>query len=282
MKKYNSNIKLGTATLNVVNFERQLKFYTEATGMTIISKNETEATLGTSDNTPLLHLKKVDGPLVRSYGLYHIAYLVPDEQSLANILRHFIDSNIHLDGGSDHGYSNALYLSDIEGNGIEVYYDKDESTWDIKEDGRIIGVTEPIDATHLLDISETVIPYSLPVGTIIGHVHLSVQNSTVSSNFYQEALGFSDKFTVASASWIAYGNYHHHLAVNHWGGPNLSPRQKGTPGLDHFEILFIDDAAYNKVVENIKNNNTKIISEYDNKIIINDPNGIEIHLIKEV
>ena len=206
MKKYNSNIKPGTATLNVVNFDRQLKFYTEAIGMTIISKKETEATLGTSDNTPLLHLKKVDDPLVRSYGLYHIAYLVPNEQSLANILRHFIDSNIPLDGGSDHGYSNALYLSDIEGNGIEVYYDKDESTWDRKEDGKIIGVTEPIDANHLLDISESVVPYSLPVGTIIGHVHLSVQNSTVSSNFYQEVLGFSDKFTVASASWIAYGD----------------------------------------------------------------------------
>ena len=282
MKKYNSNIKLGTATLNVVNFERQLKFYTEAMGMTVISKNETEATLGTSDNTPLLHLKKVDGPLIRSYGLYHIAYLVPDEQSLANILLHFIDFNIPLDSGYDHGYSNALYLSDIEGNGIEIYYDKDESTWNIKEDGKIIGVTEPIDATHLLNISETVVPYTLPVGTIIGHLHLSVQNSTVSSNFYQNVLGFSDKFTIPNASWIAYGNYHHHLAVNHWGGPHLGLRQKGTPGLDNFEILFIDEDTYNKVIENIKNNNTKIISEYDNKIIINDPNGIEIHLIKEV
>ena len=282
MKKYNSNIKLGTATLNVVNFERQLKFYTEAMGMTVISKNETEATLGTSDNTPLLHLKKVDGPLIRSYGLYHIAYLVPDEQSLANILLHFIDFNIPLDSGYDHGYSNALYLSDIEGNGIEIYYDKDESTWNIKEDGKIIGVTEPIDATHLLKISETVVPYTLPVGTTIGHVHLSVQNSTVSSNFYQNVLGFSDKFTIPNASWIAYGNYHHHLAVNHWGGPHLGLRQKGTPGLDNFEILFIDEDTYNKVIENIKNNNTKIISEYDNKIIINDPNGIEIHLIKEV
>ena len=120
------------------------------------------------------------------------------------------------------------------------------------------------------------------MGTIIGHVHLSVQNSTVSSNFYQEVLGFSDKFTVSSASWIAYGDYHHHLAVNHWDGPNLSLRQKGTPGLDHFEIIFIDDITYNKVVENIKNNNTKIIGEYDGKIIINDPNGIEVHLIKEI
>ena len=87
---------------------------------------------------------------------------------------------------------------------------------------------------------------------------------------------------MASASWIAYGDYHHHLAVNHWDSPNLSLRQKGTPGLDYFEILFIDEETYNKIVKNIKVNNTKIISEYDEKIIINDPNGIEIHLIKDI
>ena len=87
---------------------------------------------------------------------------------------------------------------------------------------------------------------------------------------------------MASASWIAYGDYHHHLAVNHWGAPNLSLRQKGTPGLDYFEILFIDEETYNKIVKNIKVNNAKIISEYDKKIIINDPNGIEIHLIKDI
>ena len=129
MEKYNSYIKLGTATLNVVNLERQIKFYTESMGMELISSNPQGATLGIKDNTPLLYLNKVEGPLVRSYGLYHIAYLVPSKQDLANILRHFIDTNTPLDGGADHGYSNALYLADIEGNGIEVYYDKDESTW---------------------------------------------------------------------------------------------------------------------------------------------------------
>ena len=137
MEKYNSNIKLGTVTLNVVNIEKQIKFYTESMGMELISNDDSGATLGTKDNTPLLYLNKVEGPLVRSYGLYHIAYLVPSKQDLANILRHFIDTHTPLEGGADHGYSNALYLTDIEGNGIEVYYDKDESTWDKREDGKI-------------------------------------------------------------------------------------------------------------------------------------------------
>ena len=214
MEKYNSNIKLGTVTLNVVNLEKQIKFYTESIGMELISNNAQGATLGTKDNTPLLYLNKVEGPLVRSYGLYHIAYLVPSKQDLANILRHFIDTHTPLEGGADHGYSNALYLTDIEGNGIEVYYDKDESTWDKREDGKIVGITEQLDADHLLSISEKVIPYTLPIGTTIGHIHLSVKNSSESTSFYQKVLGFKDKFTVPSASWIAYGNYHHHLAVN--------------------------------------------------------------------
>ena len=281
MEKYNSNIKLGTATLNVVNLEKQIKFYTESLGMTLLSNNSQEAILGTEDNTPLLYLNKVDGPLVRSYGLYHIAYLVPTKQDLANILQHFIDTHIPLDGGADHGYSNALYLADIEGNGIEVYYDKDESTWDKRENGTIVGVTEPLDADYLLNISEKVIPYKLPIGTTIGHIHLSVRNSVESSNFYQKVLGFKDKFTVPSASWIAYGDYHHHLAVNQWAGPNLSLSEKGTPGLAHFEIIFVNNNVYTDIINNIKEYNINIVNELSNKIIINDPNGIEVHLVNQ-
>ena len=281
MEKYNSNIKLGTASLNVVNLEKQIKFYTESMGMELISNDDSGATLGTKDNTPLLYLNKVEGPLVRSYGLYHIAYLVPSKQDLANILRHFIDTHTPLEGGADHGYSNALYLADIEGNGIEVYYDKDESTWDKREDGKIVGITEQLDADHLLSISEKVIPYTLPVGTTIGHIHLSVKNSSKSTSFYQKVLGFKDKFTVPSASWIAYGDYHHHLAVNQWAGPNLNLRQKGTPGLAYFEIIFVNNATYTNIINNIEENNINIVHELSNKIIINDPNGIEVHLVNQ-
>lgn len=121
MKTYNSNIKLGIATLNVENLEKQTDFYTTKMGMTILENSSETVLLGTHDNTPLLKLQKTEHKFVHSYGLYHIAYLVPTEQDLANILKHFVSSNIALEGGADHGYSNAIYLSDAEDNGIEVY-----------------------------------------------------------------------------------------------------------------------------------------------------------------
>lgn len=279
MKKYNSNITLGSATLNVNDLAKQLNFYTDAMGMSIISQDDNTASLGTKDGKILLNLNKVDATFVRSYGLYHIAYLVPSEQDLANILKHFVKSKTALIGGSDHGYSNALYLEDVEGNGIEVYYDKDESLWDKKEDGRIIGVTEPIDAEHLLNISNDVIPYELPVGTVIGHIHLSVKDSKESTEFYQHILGFKDKFTVPSASWIAYGDYHHHLAVNNWGGPNLNLRKKGTPGLANFNIIFDDSNVFKTIKNNIENNSVVILEKTENSLIIEDPNGISFTLI---
>ena len=84
-----------------------------------------------------------------------------------------------------------------------------------------------------------------------------------------------------SASWIAYGDYHHHLAVNQWAGPNLNLRQKGTPGLAYFEIIFVNNATYTNVINNIKENNINIVQKLANKTIITDPNGIEIHLINQ-
>ncbi|ERK56720.1 glyoxalase family protein [Gemella bergeri ATCC 700627] len=282
MKKYNSDIVLGTVTLNVNNLDNQLNFYTHTMGMHIISYNGTSATLGTIDNKPLLILNKVHTKFIRSYGLYHISYLVPSEQDLANILNHFVSTKVLLEGGADHGYSNAIYLSDPEGNGIEVYYDKDEKFWDKREDGRIIDITEALDAEHLLNISQPISPYQLPIGTSVGHIHLSVKNSKESSNFFQHILGFKDKFTVPNASWIAYGDYHHHLAVNNWAGPNLNLRKKGTPGLEKFDIHFIDGNTYNLVIQRIKIHNINILKETDDNITISDQNGIIINLINGI
>lgn len=280
MKTYNSNIKLGIAALNVEDLEKQTNFYTLRMGMHILEQDSNYVLLGTKGNTPLLKLQRTEHKFVHSYGLYHIAYLVPSEQDLANILKHFITSKTVLEGGADHGYSNAIYLSDAEGNGIEVYYDTDESTWDKHPDGKIVGKTEELDAQHLLNISKEISPYELPIGTIIGHVHLSVRNAKTSSEFYQTVLNFGDKFSVPSGSWLAHGNYHHHLAVNNWAGANLNDRQKDFPGLAYFEIIATDE-EYNKLIQNIKATNTYVVAETPDRIAINDINGIEIHIIKE-
>ena len=282
MKNYNSNIKLSIASLNVQDLEKQTNFYRQIMGMMVLEEDEDFVLLGTSNKTPLLKLQKTSHKFVHSYDLYHIAYLVPTEQDLADILKHFITSQTRLEGGADYGYSNAIYLSDTEGNGIEVYYDKDESFWDRRPDRTIVGVTERLDAERLLDISKTISPYELPTDTIIGHIHLSVRDSKVSSAFYQNVLNFLDKFTVPFASWIAHGNYHHHLAVNNWAGGDLNNRQKDFPGLAYFEIIVTDKDEYLKLIQNIKATNTTIRKETNDTIFIEDPNGIEVRLIKEI
>ena len=110
------------------------------------------------------------------------------------------------------------------------------TVWDIREDGRIIGVTEELSAQDIYQLGKEIEPFAIASGTRMGHVHLSVKNSLESSSFYQESLGLEDKFTIPHASWIASGDYHHHLAVNEWGGKNLAPREQGMPGLAYYVV----------------------------------------------
>ena len=141
--EYKSHIYLAEAVLNVKNLASQTAFYQQIIGLEILSQTETEVVLGLG-GTALVHLIQAQesGEVRKHYGLYHLAILLPTRKALADILKHLTDLQIPLVGGADHGYSEALYLEDLEGNGIELYRDKPVSTWDIREDGRIIGVTE--------------------------------------------------------------------------------------------------------------------------------------------
>ena len=138
------------------------------------------------------------GEVREHYGLYHLAILLPTRKGFWQMfLKHLTDLQIPLVGGADHGYSEALYLEDLEGNGIELYRDKPVSTWDIREDGRIIGVTEVLAAQDIYELGERVEPFTLAEGTRMGHIHLSVKDSRKSSQFYQKVLGLEDKFSCA-------------------------------------------------------------------------------------
>ena len=187
-----------------------------------------------------------------SYGLYHLAILLPSREALAQIFKHFVDNSVPLIGASDHDYSEAIYLEDTEGNGIEIYRDRPVSEWNIREDGRIIGTTEAMDAEGLYRLATPLeSPYKMPEGSRMGHVHLSVCKSGVSSEFYQNVLQVQDKFSVRSASWLASGNYHHHLAVNEWGG-QLAIRTEGMPGLAYYTVIFEDEQLYQDTIERAK------------------------------
>ena len=234
---YNSKIYLAEVALKVKDLARQTAFYTQMLGLEILSQMEEEVLLG-AGGKPLVHLIQTDRTeaVKASYGLYHMAILLPSREDLADVFKHMAELNVPFVGAADHGYSEALYLEDPEGNGIELYRDKPVAEWDIRKDGRIIGVTEELSAQEIYEMGRKVEPFRIASDTRMGHIHLSVSDSQVASAFYQKVLELSDKFTVPSASWIASGDYHHHLAVNEWGGKHLAKREAQLPGLAYYVV----------------------------------------------
>ena len=281
--EYKSHIYLAEAVLNVKDLDSQTAFYQQVLGLEILSQTDIEVILGV-DGKALVHLIQTqeNGEAREYYGLYHLAILLPTRKALADVLKHLTDLQIPLVGGADHGYSEALYLEDLEGNGIELYRDKPVSTWDIREDGRIIGVTEALAAQDIYELGERVEPFILADDTRMGHIHLSVKDSRKSSQFYQKVLGLADKFSVPSASWIADGDYHHHLAVNEWGGKNLAPSKQGLSGLAYYVIEVAHKEELLTIAQRAQAVDAPIKWLTSSQLEITDPDGIvtRIHLAR--
>ena len=273
--QYNSQIYLAEVALNVKDLESQTAFYHQLLGLEILNQSENQVLLG-AGGKPLVRLIKTDdiSNPKQSYGLYHMALLLPTREDLANVFKHLLDLKIPLVGGADHGYSEAVYLEDLEGNGIELYRDKPEAEWDIREDGRIIGVTEELSAQDICQLGKEIDPFAIASGTSMGHVHLSVKNSREASVFYQESLGLEDKFTIPHASWIASGAYHHHLAVNEWGGKNLARCEHGTVGLAYYVVEVKNKEELLKVFA--QSQSSEVVTQWisSNEFTLTDSDGI--------
>lgn len=277
---YQSAFELGHVALNVRNLDLQSQYYQQVLGMSVIHQDETQIDLGVG-NTVLVRLIQTEELLDvgGSYGLYHLAILLPSREDLAQIFKHFVDNAVPLIGASDHDYSEAIYLEDTEGNGIEIYRDRPVSEWDIREDGRIIGTTEAMDAEGLYRLATLLeSPYKMPEGSRMGHVHLSVRKSGISSGFYQNVLQVQDKFSVRSASWLASGNYHHHLAVNEWSGQNLTTRTEGMRGLAYYTVIFEDEQLYQETIERAKKF-AKNVEVAEQEASFTDLDGIKTRLV---
>lgn len=277
---YESAFELGHVALNVRNLDLQSQYYQQVLGLSVLHQDETQIDLGVG-NTVLVRLIQTEELLDvgGSYGLYHLAILLPSREALAQIFKHFVDNSVPLIGASDHDYSEAIYLEDTEGNGIEIYRDRPVSEWNIKEDGRIIGTTEAMDAEGLYRLATSLEgPYKMPEGSRMGHVHLSVRKSGISSEFYQNVLQVQDKFSVRSASWLASGNYHHHLAVNEWGGQGLTTRTEGMRGLAYYTVHFKDEQLYRDTIERAKRF-AKNVEIGEQEASFTDLDGIKTRLV---
>jgi glyoxalase family protein len=272
---YNSEIYLAEAVLNVKDLARQTAFYTQIIGLEIRTQTETEVILG-AGGKDLVHLIQTNRKeaVKSSYGLYHMAILLPSREDLADVFKHIAELNYPFIGAADHGYSEALYLEDPEGNGIELYRDKPVADWDIREDGRIIGVTEELSAQEIYDMGRKMNPFVIAPDTRMGHIHLSVKDSQLATAFYQAVLDLSDKFTIPSASWIASGDYHHHLAVNEWGGKALAKRDKDMPGLAYYVVEVANKEGLVTIAERAKAYGAPVKWLSSNDFTFEDTDGI--------
>jgi catechol 2,3-dioxygenase len=226
-------------TLNVNNRQKMVEFYTWL-GMRVLRQNEKETTLGTAN--PLLILKH-DQPYPietkTTQGLYHVAYLVPTREELGSILNHLIQSRYPLQGLSDHGVSEAIYLSDPEGNGIEIYADRLPILWPY-EGKKIKMVTDKMNHQAVLALAKPFVNF-LPT-TIIGHLHLHVANLKEASKYYQDNFRFQLVQEYGNnAAFLSTGGYHHHLGLNTWIGENIPKKNPVTSGIIGYEVSILKE-----------------------------------------
>lgn len=281
--RIHEEMKLGIVSLKVRDLEKMVNFYRERIGLGVLERSEREAVLGISQSSePLLRLREIDTSELkrRTAGLYHTAFLLPTRKDLGNILYSLLVKKVSLQGASDHGYSEAIYLQDPEGNGIEIYRDKPHSEWDIKEDGRIEGITIEMDAEGVLGSREDLPSDRFPVGTTIGHVHLSVRNLKETERFYTSVLGLDMKsYFREQAVFFAANGYHHHIGSNNWLGEDLPLPEESDTGLEYFTVQLPNGEELAKMKSYFEENNVEW-SEKEGELWITDPNGIQIKLEK--
>ena len=226
---------IGTVRLTVSDLDRSVSFYERTLGLVAGAAEASTVVLTAPDGAPLVEL---DGnpaaqPLDRrATGLFHMAILVPSRLELARSLRRLAVHRWPLDGASDHLVSEALYLSDPDGNGIEIYRDRPRDQWP-KSNGQLQMATLPLDLDHLLgELTASPAPDTVPAGTRMGHVHLQVSDLDEAEEFYRGVLGL--EVTVRGypgALFVSAGGYHHHIGLNTWrsAGANAAVHRVDRP-----------------------------------------------------
>lgn len=243
-------LRIGTLRLKVRDLEAVSAFYQSVLGLRPVATGKGRITLGTG-GTPLLELVS-DAKLApldpRQAGLFHTAFLMPTRADLARWVAHVAEARVPLQGASDHIVSEALYLADPEGNGIEVYADRPVSRWH-GAGGEITMSTDPLDLQDLLQSAEGTEWSGLPEGGSVGHVHLQVGDTADADRFYRDVLGLDIAARYPGASFYGSGGYHHQLAGNVWNSRRAGKRPEGMAGLDALEIIVRDTADLTSIAE---------------------------------
>ncbi|WP_454848649.1 VOC family protein [Rhizobium binxianense] len=255
------------------------RFYQTMLGLSVIEKTPSGEVLGVS-GVPLLTLtteKDARKAPRNTAGLFHTAFLMPDRTELARWLRHAAQNNVVLEGASDHLVSEAIYLSDPEGNGIEIYADRPHDQWKFHADGMVEMATNRLDLQALYDSAPEDRWGGMADGTAIGHIHLQVGDIPQADAFYRDVLGLKLMARYPGASFFASGGYHHHLGANIWNSRGAGARADNMTGLSDYTLRFNDQATLDKAVAKLDEMEIRT-EKRDGGVFLKDPWGIGLTL----
>ena len=253
-------------------------YYQNVVGLEKIAGGNSGHILGV-DNKPLVVLEHDPQAHLsprNAAGLFHSAFLLPSRQDLAHYLQYSRDNNIPIVGASDHLVSEALYLQDPEGNGIEIYADRSPEQWTFDGEGVVMN-TARLDVSDLLREAPREPWRKLPVGTVVGHIHLQVGELAKAESFYCDVMGLAITESYSGVRFFASGNYHHHIAANVWSSLGAGQRQPDMAGLQGYTVKFNDHDVLSNVLDIAEQQELLMVNAPDGKII-RDPWGIELTL----
>lgn len=280
MEAIHSQTHIGLISLTVADFNRSLPYYMHNIGLKLLNRDDHVAIFGTAER-PLLELVEQSDAVLpqNTTGLYHFALLLPSRLELAKTFKNLLDTETPLGGFSDHSVSEAIYLSDPDGNGIEIYRDRQRDEWP-RQNGRLQMNSLPLDLQSLIgELNGRTSPWQgLHPGTQMGHIHLHIRDVDEAENFYCNILGFESIMRYGpSAGFVSAGGYHHHIGLNTWAGKGAPPPPANSAGLRHYQIILPTQAALDEVITRLKASGYAY-QQQNGGITLSDPSQNSIHL----
>ena len=266
--------------IKVENLQRSIQFNTTKNGFQHLNQTESQAVFSATGQTPLLTIvqpKDIKPKQPRTTGLYHFALLLPSRADLGSIMHHFIAKGVRLQGASDHLVSEALYLADPDGNGIEIYRDRPAEEWNWNG-SEVEMASIALDVEGLLKEGQDTKWDGLPNETVMGHIHLHVSELKDTEQFYTEGLGFEVVTRYgAQALFISTESYHHHIGLNTWNGVGAPAPEGNSVGLVWFSLVFSSEEKKLAAVERLRSLGHKVEIS-DGQYFAMDPSGNRIKL----
>lgn len=273
--------RLGPVELTVADINRSIPFYTDVIGLEPLRRDGRLAALGAGgEELVVLHEDPAARAPGRVAGIYHYALLFPSREELARAAMRVIRARTPIDGASDHGTHEAIYLPDPDGIGIELAADRPREAWPSYEDSEFArGGPSPLNVRALLEtVAGEEPPERAAAGLRMGHVHLHVGDLDAATRFYRDGVGFEVMATLPTAVFASFGRYHHHLAYNLWRGRGVPAAPPRALGLRHWTLELADAVELERVRTRLDGLGADV-EETSPGLVTSDPSGIALRLL---